>query len=465
MGGIRPVTTPTIGGRRLLGTTGAVGRIGTVYTFLLVALIGGCGLIQDQMDSSRVSLRGIQPTVEQINFAGVAAAQDGLIQALQDQAQLGGQTLSYQDPRWSLVMKAGIQLINGRCDQYLDALFRFNREQRAARQGLTAVGAATSGIMGLTNVAGMPIAIVATAFGLAATLFDAGVTSVLFLVEPSALRNIVIQGRLIYLDGLLQRTHNLADINTRPDVMLGLQGYLTQCSPAAIEANINNAANGSPFAVTQQQVAPGSQAAAAIATGTPAVGLVGQPFALSQTSLQRPPTSPPQQFAPPNRLPSEESLTTAAIIRVQRALGVPATGDPGPQGSPTRQAISEFQRAMPFRDGNWPTEPGGSLAGPQTRSRLITLDPMPAVFRSPFERFLLGNLEAMTVASGTTIKAFTVLDADQMQDLRDRLRLPAQSAGADPWDGVRTALGAKRTELRLPGPEVLDATLYGAIRR
>ena len=353
MGGIRPVTTPTIGGRQLLGTTGGVGRIGTVYTFLLVALIGGCGLIQDQMDSSRVSLRGIQPTVEQINFAGVAAAQDGLIQALQDQAQLGGQTLSYQDPRWSLVMKAGIQLINGRCDQYLDALFRFNREQRAARQGLTAVGAATSGIMGLTNVAGMPIAIVATAFGLAATLFDAGVTSVLFQVEPSALRNIVIQGRLIYLDGLLQRTHNLADINTRPDVMLGLQGYLTQCSPAAIEANINNAANGSPFAVTQQQVAPGSQAAAAIATGTPAVGLVGQPFALSQTSLQRPPTVTaavcPAQPAAERKVAhngchhSRPKGAWGAGNGRSRSAGQPDTA--GDLGIPARDAVPGWQLA------------------------------------------------------------------------------------------------------------------------
>ena len=110
----------------------------------LTMLLAGCGMVRDQLEPGRVSVRGVQPTVEQIDFAGVTAAQDNLIQALQDQAQLGGERLSYQDPRWSLVFKAGIQLINGHCDQYLDALFRFNREQRAARQDLLATGATTS---------------------------------------------------------------------------------------------------------------------------------------------------------------------------------------------------------------------------------------------------------------------------------------------------------------------------------
>ena len=119
---------------RLRGLGAAVVAIrGLLAGTTLAMLVAGCGMIRDQVEPGRISVRGVQPTVEQIDFAGVTAAQDNLIQALQDEAQLGGERLSYQDPRWSLVFKAGIQLVNGHCDQYLDALFRFNREQRAAR--------------------------------------------------------------------------------------------------------------------------------------------------------------------------------------------------------------------------------------------------------------------------------------------------------------------------------------------
>ena len=438
-------------------------QIGWVGLSLLLA---GCGMIRDQTDAGRVSIRGVQPTVEQIGFADIAAAQDRLILALQTQAQLADQTLGFEDRRWSLIMKAGIQLVNGHCDQYLDALFRFDREQRAAHQGLAATSAATSAIMGLTNVAGTPIAIVATAFGLAGSLFDASVGSVLFQIEPSALRNIVIQGRQAYLDGLVARTRNLADITTRPDVMIALQGYLTQCSPAAIEANINNAANGSPFAVTQRNVAPGTSDGA-IATGTPAVGLVGRPFVASSGPLKSPNAEPARDGPSITLLPGEASLTIRDIRKAQAALGVaPVTGDPGPAGSRTRQRIEEFQQAMRQRDGTWPSEDIGTLAGSKTRGTLITIRAMPPGFRTPFERFLLGNKDDAMDAAGAPIRAFTVLDTKQMKDLRERLGLSATPPeGVDWWDGVRPALAVKRVALQEPGPEELDAKLYAKIRK
>ena len=135
--------------------------------------------------------------------------------------------------------EAGIYEIGRQCDQYLDVLFRFNRNQRSIRQGLTATGAATATILGLAGVVAMPIAITAAAFGLAASLYDAGVNSVLFTIEPSALRNVVLRGRQAYIEKL-----DLSRVNSRPRMMIALQGYLTQCSPATIEANVNNAASG-----------------------------------------------------------------------------------------------------------------------------------------------------------------------------------------------------------------------------
>lgn len=433
------------------------------------AMLASCSMIQDQLGSDRVSVRGIQPRVEDLNFAGVAAAQTNLIRALKEQSALDAVELGYDDPRWSLVLRAGVQLVDGRCDQYLDALFRFNREQRAARQDLSAATAATASIMGLTGAPGKAIAIVATALGLASSLFDSSVNSVLFQIEPSALRNVVIQGRQAYIEGLIKRTDNLRSIRTRPDMMLALQGYLTQCSPAAIEANINNAANGSPFAVTLPLFQTGSPDSA-ISTGTPSVGLLGRPFAISSSAPQRPPPAPPSQFIARSTLPGSERLPNADVLTIQAALGLPRSGDLGQRGGPASLAIAEFQAAMRARIPGWPAEDAGTLAGPRTRETLLSVAPMPPGFRTPFERFFLTRGEDSRDAAGTSAAAYTVLDPDRMLDLRDRLGLPTTlPPGSDLWNGVRPALEAFRAT---NGPAVvnpaarqsLDSVLYARIR-
>lgn len=225
-----------------------------------------CSLMRDQTDPSIVS--GIPPTLEQLNISTTADAQDLMVTELIRMAGLSSQPLPGSED-WDLIMKAGVYEIGRQCDQYLDALFRFNREQRAGRQDLAAAAAATAAIMGLSGASAKAIAITAAAFGLATNLFDASVNSVLFTIEPSALRNVALQGRKKYLDDL--RDQNVI-INSRPDVLIALQGYLTQCSPAAIEANINNAASGAPSVVTPSQ--DGSVARAAAALAAPATALI-----------------------------------------------------------------------------------------------------------------------------------------------------------------------------------------------
>ena len=71
------------------------------------------------------------------------------------------------------------------------ALYRFNAQQKAARQGLLAATATTGVIMGLAGAGTMAIGIAAAALGLSAALFEASTNSVLFSVEASAVRNVV----------------------------------------------------------------------------------------------------------------------------------------------------------------------------------------------------------------------------------------------------------------------------------
>jgi hypothetical protein len=396
-------------------------------------LLSACSLIRDQVDPTTVSIRGVPPTLEQLNISTTAYAQNLMVDELIQTAGLPPATqLMPYDDNWSLVMKAGIYEIGRQCDQYLDVLFRFNREQRAGRQDLAAAAAATGAIMGLSGASAKALAITAAAFGLATSLFDASVNSVLFTIDPSALRNVALQGRRNYLEQL----KNLK-INTRPDMLIALQGYLTQCSPAAIEANINNAASGAPSVVTPSPDNSTARNAAALAA--PGTALLREERAKEVVSrpVTTAPAQMPERLTPPNLQRGEEHFTTPEIKGAQAALGIPVNGDLGPPGSATREAITEFQKGMHLRAPDlWPTSEITGVLTSRTGRTLPLLSPMPrAIFSSPFERAFLGD------SSGG---------------------LKAQLSRPDPGilDHVLQLLGVSATELpQGNSPEAIDAKI------
>ena len=292
-----------------------------------VLLLSSCS----HLDPTTAGVRGMPPTLEQIYPNTATGIQKTFVDNLIATAGLSAKSpLATRDPDWSLVAEAGIYEIGRQCDQYIDALFRFNRDQRAFRQGLTAAGAATASILGLAGVAAMPIAITAVAFGLSATLFDASVNSVLFTIEPSALRNVVLQGRKKYLDDI-----DIATVDTRPRMLIFLQGYLTQCSPAAIEANINNAASGAESVVSTNPLV----ARRAATDAAPAASLLKTERPNTDNKLKNAETEIKRQQDQIDRLTREQTRIRNSAI--QAALCVPVSGT---MGEVTLQAVRNFNR-------------------------------------------------------------------------------------------------------------------------
>jgi hypothetical protein len=344
-------------------------------------------LIREWTDPTTVSIRGVPPTLEQLNISATAYSQNLMVDELIQTAGLGlpsGTQLPPDDPRWSLVMKAGVYEIGRQCDQYLDVLFRFNREQRAGRQDLAAAAAATGAIMGIAGASAKALAITAASFGLASSLFDANVNSVLFTIEPSALRYVALQGRQQYLDSLRK---NNVEINSRPDMLIALQGYLTQCSPAAIEANINNAASGAPSVVT---LTPGVTSAALLAA--PATALIvpspknilpPEPVKPTEKVQSRPFVPPPdvslkyRQFLDP----SVKIFDASQAKKIFAALCVLPT-EVDDAGAPSTTArIKAFQQWQNFRPG----QPMPSATGQLTSREIDILRGQPDCQRSRFE--------------------------------------------------------------------------------
>ena len=382
-------------------------------------LLTACQALRDEADVGSVSVRGVAPTLEQLNISRDTAAQDAFVNDLIRKAGLD-YTPRPGDYSWGFVAEAGIYEIGRQCDQYLDVLFRFNRNQRAIRQGLTATGAATASILGVAGVVAMPIAITAVAFGLAASLYDAGVNSVLFTIEPSALRNVVLKGRQAYI-----RQLDLSKVNSRPRLLITMQGYLTQCSPATIEANVNNAASGAESVVN---VRPGAFADGAL-LGAPGATLIQQatppatptqvaiPATPTQvatavtTATVKPPPDVPVEARPRNAKAQEKNVSLEQLKNAQRALGVDDDGNFGPtDDSTTRMALREFQRGM-IRRNLWDAiEETGMLTG-KTFNLLAFIGPMSRTpFFTPFERSYLGN------ETGAMSARFATLDESRMQN-------------------------------------------------
>jgi hypothetical protein len=340
-------------------------------------LLTSCASIREA-DPSTASVRGVAPTVEQLNITSSTQTQNALVADLT--AKAGLPPLPGRHPDWSVVAEAGFYEIGRQCDQYLDVQFQFNRRQRAARQELTATGAATATILGLSGVAAAPIAITAAAFGLSASLFDANVNSVLFTIEPSAVRNIVLKGRKGYIDDL-----KMEEINTRPRMMMALQGYLSQCSPAAIEANVNNAASGAE-SVASTDPAVARRAAVLAAPSSILFQRAARTTEGTVTNAPRPLTEAERPRGPIIR--GEENVLRPDVTRVQAALGTAADGE---FGDKTRAAIGEFERGLNRRaPATWKAKDGsGSIVALPPK-----LSPLPAVFKSPFERAYFGSVDA-----------------------------------------------------------------------
>lgn len=415
-------------------------RSGVVGCCLLLA---GCHAIRDEADPNTVSARGIKPTLEQLNISSTTAAQNSFVLDLTakagfvDPATGMPYALPVRSQDWAVVTEAGIYEISRQCDQYLDVLFHFNRNQRALRQGLTATGASTATILGLASVAAAPIAIVAAAFGLSASLFDAGVNSVLFTIEPSALRNIALKGRQGYLDDLKTK---MSEVNTRPRMMIALQGYLVQCSPAAIEANVNNAASGAPSVASTDKGVAREQATLA----APSQTLLQRASDITGSSVVTSPAPIDQASKPTGAQRREENIFKSDVARVQAALGVAVDGD---FGAATRSAIKEFQRGLNRRFPKAWTSVDGT-------GNIVDLPPnlskLPSAFASPFERAYFGVVDP---TAQPLEEQYVKVSPQRLNGFIRRLSAPAAPAAGEivPSDAsdadLAKAMATMRTKL------------------
>jgi hypothetical protein len=136
------------------------------------------------------------------------------------------------DADWDRIVYAGIDYADKRCEDYLQALHRVNRDKNTVVKELGLAGTASAGVLAALDAAARNVAITAVLFGFSSASVDNLASNLLFDLEPSSVRTLVKTLQRAY-------TANLQHYTTRPAAVAAIRGYAELCLPTNIESEVN----------------------------------------------------------------------------------------------------------------------------------------------------------------------------------------------------------------------------------
>jgi hypothetical protein len=135
---------------------------------------------------------------------------------------------------WNLIVQAGLNDVDRRCDSYLAWLDDRRRTNNAVLKELGDVTVASQAIMRVAGVSANPITLAGLAFGLASNTFTNINSRLLLEVDKTTVQTLVLRRRDDFRIDLQNKT-----VGDRPSAIHALRLYLTICTPFAIETDIN----------------------------------------------------------------------------------------------------------------------------------------------------------------------------------------------------------------------------------
>jgi hypothetical protein len=298
----------------------------------LALLVGGC----DTTDT-RYFRYGIGTDLYSEDIVQTTQLQDIYLtelcrQALPVVSTTDGQCLTAvpNSSGWNLIVQAGLNDVDRRCDSYLAWLDDRRRTNSAVLKELGDITVASQAIMRVAGVGANPITLAGLAFGLAANTFTNVNSRLLLEVDKTTVQTLVLRRREAYrlqLQGIV--------VDNRPAAIHALRSYLSICTPYTIETDINSTIT------VFQQVGAG--------------GLVTKPPLVSAATVGAP-VRATERISRPIRAPIEEHPEFAEILdpydpqahsvsfvsSVQRALCVPKN-EIGIPGAATKALIAIFE--------------------------------------------------------------------------------------------------------------------------
>jgi hypothetical protein len=335
-----------------------------------------------------------------------------------DAAICDGLTLGSRD--WGLLVQAGMNDIDLRCDGYLAWLHDKRASREPILKQLAALGGATAAILRATDVGATPIALAGIAFGLAAETFTNIDLRLLNGVDYTTVQSVVRGNRTQF------RASNLSlVIDNRPAAIYVLRNYLSICLPSSIEMSINNTVNiyhrGGPEALRSEQVGLRTP----VATGATSAAVRGAPVA---ATARTPVNAGGQQV---NRKPTIVAVYTTYLETfdpdvhsstyvegVLSALCVP----PAEYSSPTKvKALIRAYEAGVHQASS--RDRANGLLDSNEMKALTRMGPCPDGFRNAYERnaFKSGTAQSIAKPISKVPGVGPVAETTSLKDLRDKI--------------------------------------------
>ena len=134
---------------------------------------------------------------------------------------------------WDTVVAAGMDYADMKCERYMHALFRLNRDKKTVGAQIGLAGTAAAGILAATHAAAKAVEIVAISFGFAGATVDNLSSNLLYELDPSSVRTLVKTMQANY------RQSVGTGYVSRPGAVNAIRSYALLCVPASIEAEVN----------------------------------------------------------------------------------------------------------------------------------------------------------------------------------------------------------------------------------
>jgi hypothetical protein len=232
---------------------------------------------------------------------------------------------------WGLLVQAGMNDIDLRCDAYLAWLYDRKSSKEPFLKELAVLGGATAAILKATEVSSTPIALTAIAFGLAADSFTNLDARLVNAVDYSTAGSVVRDNRTSF------RANNLSlVIDNRPAAIYVLRSYLSICVPDTIEMSINNTLVVYHRAGPDALRVPPIALRMAPATASTSAAVRGGPISAEQTigKQDRSEIVVHKEFAQILDPYDPQVHSVSFVSSLQKRMCVPATsneiGSPGP---------------------------------------------------------------------------------------------------------------------------------------
>ncbi len=192
----------------------------------LLAVMSGCATYRN---TSQVE-EGPGLEFNATELAAFRENQDKVLAQLMPMAGLPSTAVGSQ---WDQVIDAGMDFADSKCEAYMHALFRLNRDKKTLNAQIGLVGTATAGLMAAAQSAAKEVAAVAVLFGLSASTVDNLASNLLYDLDPSSVRTLVKSLQSTY------RGNRQQGYDTRTAALRVIRAYATLCVPANIEAEVN----------------------------------------------------------------------------------------------------------------------------------------------------------------------------------------------------------------------------------